>query len=221
MLFLLGYVLTTTQVDFNKDSLLNGIIKHLQTTTDQFLDKIGIVTPTASSTGWTTTPPSNIFLDNSTGNYGYWSSNYSGNSWFQVYFHQNAVLITDYVIQAFDWDFLKEWETYCSLDNQRWFLIDHQKTEERPPLASQKNTLSYHIKEPLICRYFKLVQKGPRIGTIGGTGIDNLFIIHKLEFFGIFYNHSTLSKMFQTCCQGFVKFKFIQFAFISILIDLS
>ena len=87
--------------------------------------------------------------------------------------------------------------------------------------SGELELFSYHINEPLICRYFKLVQKGDPFG-IESTEDFHYFIIHKLEFFGIFYTNLTLLKMFQTyCCQRFLKFKFFQFAFISILIDLS
>ena len=185
----------TEQIPFNESNLLDGVIRYLQRKTQtRFLNEINIVTPTASSSANLERQPTNIFLDNSTGSYGFWRSD--GNitdSWFQMYFHKNAVLITDYIIKAYDWDFLKEWEVYCSLDNERWHLIDHQKLTEEPPLEDTFNIVPYHVKEPLICRYFKIVQKDQRFAH------DNYFILHKLEFFGVFYNYSTLFKIFHTC----------------------
>ena len=102
ILFILSF-LFTEQISLNESDLLNGVIRYLQRTTQKrFLNEINVVTPTASSIAFSERQPTNIFLDNSTSSYGFWGSDgKNADSWFQVFFHRNAVLITDYVIKAF------------------------------------------------------------------------------------------------------------------------
>ena len=134
--------------------------------------------------------------------------------------HKNAVLITNYVIYAYDRDFLREWEAYCSFDNQRWYLIDHVKMQNRPQYDNKLNYISFHIDKPLICRRFKLLQKDQRWGYNDPqeTNRDNHFIIHQLEFFGVFYTYHTLLKMAQTYhSHFFLNFRLFTLFFTTIL----
>ena len=191
--FLFGYRINTFQVNYNEKHPLDGVIRYLQRETNHtFLNEIGVVTPTSNGTSdYETRNPNNIFIDESNDSYGYWSSARTGYDWFQLDFHQNAVLVTDYSIHAYGRDFLKEWKAYCSFDAKKWNQIDFQK-ESQCKSTENPITQSYHIADPLICRYFRLHQRDERCGN------DNAFIIHKLDVFGIFYNYSSLLKMFQT-----------------------
>ena len=193
ILFILG-LLQTVQIDYQENNLLNGVIQYLQNSTNQtFLNRINVVTPTASSTS-TKFSVENIFRHDSDSTQGYWRSENENDQWFQLFFHENAVLITDYIITAYEWDFLKEWEIYCSLDQNRWNQIDHVYLTDKPNNNRNKLSLPFHVKEPLICRYFKIVQKDEN-----WSGVNSIFYLHKLEFFGVFYNYSSLRKMCHTC----------------------
>ena len=182
----------TFQIPFNNEQPLNGIIKSLQTITEeQYLNNSGIISLTASSIT-TSFVPENIFLDQSNVTSGYWASSKEGNQWLQLNFHKNAVQVTDYSLFAYDWDFLKEWEIYCALNTKKWNKVDHENLNQQPSGKGKKISLSFHVDDPLICKYFRIVQKGPRWDG------DSYFMLHKLELFGVFYNHSSLLKIVST-----------------------
>ena len=207
-------ILRTTEVP-ESPNLLNGIIKYLQNTTKEtYLNNVGVARASASSSRDNAHLPDNIFgLTSDTFN-GYWASQPRPNQWIQIDFLRNAALITDYILYAYSWDFLKEWEIYCSLDNVKWYMIDHQSMTEEPTLSSEKIAVRYHIEEPLICRYFKIQQKDKCWG-----GETDYFFMHKIEFFGVFYNSSSLLKMAKTCFYyRYFSYRFLSFAFISIII---
>ena len=193
---MISWTLKTKKIPKSSD-LMDGIIQYLQNSTNKtFLNNIGLVSVTASSDDGINFPE-NIFTDGSNSTQGYWASDLSGNSWIQLDFHQNAVLITEYAIYAYGRDFLQKWDSYCSYDNKNWHLIHHIEMTERPQ-ETGLTSIPFDVEEPLICRYFKIVQRSTRWGYETGTDQDNHFIIHKLELFGIFYNSSSLHKLFKT-----------------------
>ena len=150
------------------------------------MNRINVVNASCKSP--TRYTPESIFDFVSDGNSGFFAASGNNDEWFQYDFFENGVKVTDYVIQNLPGDFLPQWEIHCSLDNVKWEIIDRKTMSSKPQGGNTKIVIVFQPDHLKICRYFRVQQKAPRF--VG----DNLFPLHKLELFGMFYDHYSLMR---------------------------
>ena len=108
----------------NTDNQFNGIFAHYQNITQELhIDKVGAIDLTSSEchNGHVVT---NIFNTESDTDEGYWSSLVE-NNWIQFDFLSYKVMLLEYNICAYPWDFLTDMDVLASLDGSKWKKIDN------------------------------------------------------------------------------------------------
>ena len=194
----------------NTDNPFNGIFAHYQNITQELhIDKVGAIDLTSSEchNGHVVT---NIFNTESDTDEGYWSSLVE-NNWIQFDFLSYKVMLLEYNICAYPWDFLTDMDVFASLDGSKWKKIDNQKQTIQKD-GESKITINFKTKEPYIGRIIKFVRKGTRLKG------DNLFAIHRIEFFGFLYSNESYQKFFHSCKKRNHSVSFYLFIMISFLL---
>ena len=173
----------------------HGIFAHLQEESEQqYLDKAGII-GLAASPNKQNLDPTHIFTIESDMENGFWHSltkTKEDPNWIQFDFKENKVLLLEYTINAYPWDFLKEMEVYSSDDNFSWTKIDNQPQEKQQSNEAEKITMTFKTETPKLTRFIKFVQRGERFNG------DFVFVIHRIEFYGFFYTKDALKRL-RTC----------------------
>ena len=162
----------------------NGILTYMSNATGVVdLDEGKIIKITASSI------ENERYFSNLFTGLGYFATNREPNSWIMFDFKQSKISISSYTIRCYTRDLLKEWAIYGSDDNKRWNSIDHKFNSIDINTFGDKLTEFYFETEhPITRRYIKLQALQQRLAN------DDILIIHKIEFFGTFYNSKDIIK---------------------------
>lgn len=157
---------------------LNGIIQYFRTKTgtkDPY--QKGLIDIEASGNE---ANKSNIFVDESDWYTGYWIV--SGlNNWILVDFKLNKVSLSHYMIRAWGHDYFSSWKVLGSNDKQTWRTIHDGKMSTRPESVLMDKIFRTDDMYPV--RYVKFTNPVCRFNG------DNVFVIHRLELFGVFLSY--------------------------------
>ena len=179
------------------DKKLDGIFSFMTNRTGFLnLNEHGVVKITASSVSC---PISRIFDESNN----WFASNNENKSWIMFDFLKNKVSISSYTMRYYLHDSLKEWIIYGSDDKKRWDIIDHKQNDK--VLSNNNDKLDnyyYETQFPMMRRYIKYQSIQGRLSG------DNFVVLHRIDFFGVFYYSKDILKM--TC---FVKNRYMTTSF--------
>lgn len=111
----------------------------------------------------------------------YWRTGDGDEKWYQIDFKENLFVLKGYEYKAYYNDFFAEWYLNGSFDGVNYEIIHHQTGHKKPD--ERFHYEYFEITRTLKpYRYFKFIPVG---NTVNGY---NYLSIHRIEFYGTFYD---------------------------------
>ena len=163
---------TYLQKEFNKEDIHEDIVKINASSTEKNLYNPIIRRDLASGT--------------------YWQSKNESRSWYEIDFLQNNFYLKSYLFRTYSWDFFEEWQVLGSNDGTNFDVVD-DVTDFKEPTEERHHNILFKCKYPKMRRIFRIVANGKRFYG------DYKFIIHRLEFYGMFVSSPFVQENIKKC----------------------
>ena len=184
-----------------EENPLSGIVEYFRKTTGKSNPvDAGLISLDASGSKDTAHYVLSDVGDSSSGE---WNTD-DNEGWIEFNFLRNRFAITGYTLHCYPWEYLREWKVFTSINKKDWKEIDN-RTLSAPPEGGGRVSKYYQVSNPFFVKYIRI----KRIGTRFSDMYQYSFILHRVEFFGVFHSWKDLRQL--SCVRKYRNFGITKF----------